>query len=111
MQLGRYLSIGLILFAAVISRPVQEVSTEIPLVTEEAPPLTLSAAEATPFRCDSVQARDCFEMFQRHNTRITVAERRPFDRVAAAEPSRTESISCGLKVTHRGDQCLLRSGR
>jgi hypothetical protein len=111
MQLGRWLSIGLILLAALILRPMQEVSTEIPLVTEEAPPLILSATVATPFRCDSARARDCFEMFQRRSNAATVAERRPLDRFAAAEPRLTESISCGLNVNHRGDQCLLRSGR
>jgi hypothetical protein len=112
MQLGRFLSIGLILLAAAISRPVQELSTEIPLVNEEAPQLSLGAVAATPFRCDSARARDCFEMFQRHNNGVTVAARRPLDRFASVEPSRTESVSCGLNVTHRSDQCLLlRSGR
>jgi hypothetical protein len=112
MQLGRCLSIGLILLAAAISRPVQELSTEIPLVNEEAPQLSLRAPVATPFRCDSARARDCFEMFQRHNNGVTVAGRRPFERVASVQPSRTESIACGLNVARRGEQCLLlRSGR
>jgi hypothetical protein len=85
------------------------------VVNEAAPPLALAEVAETPFRCDSARARDCFEMYQRHrntNNNMTAVQRRALRRVASAEPSRSESIACGLKVNHRGDRCVvLRSGR
>ena len=112
MRLGRATAILLALMTMAAARPMQvpELSTESLAVNGPAPKLDFTRIAMPPFRCDSLQARDCFEMFQRHQARAsntTVAVASLGDHFEPAEQS--DTIACGVSVTHRGDRCLVRA--
>ena len=103
-------------------RMTPEVSTEQPLVNGpmhgpmHGPRMTSLhlAKGAAPFRCDSVLARDCFEMFHRHSasTAMTAVPFMPvLDRGDLAAVGRTETDACLSDVFHRGDRCLMHDNR
>jgi hypothetical protein len=69
------------------------------------------AWQSPPFRCDSLNAQDCFEMFHRHTTNeaVTTVPIMPvFDRDRSAS-IRPETDACLADVFHRGDRCVMRS--
>ena len=69
------------------------------------------AWQSPPFRCDSLNAQDCFEMFQRHQSGMamtTVAAQPVLNRFA---PSANEPTDCTLNEGHRGDRCFMRGNR
>ena len=92
-----------------------EVSTEVPAVNGTAINGPMQRADLPlsppPFRCDSLAAKDCFEMFQRYQSSMAMttvpAERflNRFDRSA------NEPADCALNAGHRGDRCLTRDNR
>jgi hypothetical protein len=92
-----------------------EVSTEVPVVNGAAINGPVRRADLPlsppPFRCDSLAAKDCFEMFQRYQSSMatTTVPAQPvlnrFDR------SGNEPADCALNAGHRGDRCLMRGNR
>ena len=89
-----------------------EVSTERPTVNGPVTRLD-HLSSAAPFRCDSLFAKDCFEMFHRHATNaVTTVPFMPvFDRGDLAGVGRTETDACLSGDFHRGDRCLMRDSR
>jgi hypothetical protein len=87
-----------------------DVSTE--RSTVNGPVTTLDhISSAAPFRCDSLLAKDCFEMFHRHTaTATTTVPFMPvFDRSDLAGVGRTDA--CWSGDFHRGDRCLMDDNR
>ena len=91
-----------------------------PDVSTEASPVNGPARQANltwqspRFRCDSLNAQDCFEMFHRHTTNepVTTVPFMPvFDRSNLAGGGRTETDACLSGDFHRGDRCLTRDSR
>jgi hypothetical protein len=92
-----------------------EVSTEMPVVNGAAINGPVQRADLPlsppPFRCDSLAAKDCFEMFQRYQSSMAIttvpAEHvsNRFDRSANAP------ADCALNAGHRGDRCLMPGNR
>jgi len=117
MRLARHSAILLAFIAIAVSGPTQfEFATGSLAVNESGMWTSSIETERPPFRCDSARARDCFEMFKRHNQVTTVrmaAVALPVtpDRLAPATLIRDESSGCLLDGGHRGDRCPLRSGR
>ena len=92
------------------------VSTQWPMVNESAHGRLASlnpAQGAARFRCDSLVAEDCFEMFHRH-TPSQAAATGPFTLVLdfgnAPGAGRTEADACLPDAPHR-DRCLTRESR
>jgi hypothetical protein len=72
------------------------------------------AKDAARFRCDSLVAEDCFEMFHRHTTNApaSAAPFMPkFDFGNTRGVARMQSDACSSDVMHRGDRCLTRESR
>jgi hypothetical protein len=91
--------------------PNPEVSTDRPVVNGPVRQANL-ALESPPFRCDSLNAQDCFEMFHRHESKsaITAVPFMPvFDRADRSASNRPETDACLADVFHRGDRCVIRS--
>ena len=90
-----------------------EVSRERPAVNGPATRLQYASTVA-PFRCDSLFAKDCFEMFHRHitNEAVTTVPFTPvFDRGDLAAVDRADSDACLSGDFHRGDRCLMGDNR
>jgi hypothetical protein len=90
-----------------------EVSTEQLVVNGPVARLD-HVSNAAPFRCDSLLAQDCFEMFHRHTTSaaVTTVPFMPvFDRRDLAAVGRADTDACLSNVFHRGDRCLMRDNR
>jgi hypothetical protein len=88
-----------------------------PDVSTERPPVNGPVRQANlawqnpPFRCDSLNAQDCFEMFHRHTTGapVTTVPFTPvFDRDDRAAVGRADTDACLSDVPHRGDRCVMR---
>jgi hypothetical protein len=58
-----------------------------------------------PFRCDSVLANHCFELFYQYllSSSHTKAAKTPA--IQPAVPGGEESPDCASGISHRGDQC------
>jgi hypothetical protein len=71
------------------------------------------AKGATRFRCDSLVAEDCFEMFHRQSpTQAAAVPFMPvFDFGNAPGLARTETAVCLPDALHRDDRCLKRDSR
>jgi hypothetical protein len=70
------------------------------------------ALQSPPFRCDSLNAQDCFEMFHRHDSRsamTTIPFMPLLDRADRSASSRPETDACLADVFHRGDRCVMRT--
>jgi hypothetical protein len=88
-----------------------EVSTGRPVVNGPVPALD-RVSSAARFRCDSLFAKDCFEMFHRQASNVTTVPFMPvFDRSDLAGAGGIESDGCLSDVSHRGDRCLMRDNR
>jgi hypothetical protein len=117
MRLARNAAILLAFIALAAARPMHdpEVTTDWAAVNAWETAFAIAETEQAPFRCDSAQARDCFEMFQRHSRGstevVTVASAALLDRVATPTLAGQEPAGCLLDTGHRGDRCPLRSGR
>jgi hypothetical protein len=82
----------------------RELSTEQPAVNGP-------VAEMPRFRCDSLAAQDCFEMFQRHLARTANAPVETQHLLNRFTPRNQESAACALNAGDRDDRCMLRNGR
>jgi hypothetical protein len=89
-----------------------EVSTQRPTVNGPVARLD-PVSNIAPFRCDSLFANDCFEMFHRHapNAVTTVPFMPVLHRGDLAGVGRTEPDACLSGDFHRGDRCLMRDSR
>ena len=92
-----------------------EVSTEVPVVNGAAingPMLRANLPLSDrPFRCDSLAAKDCFEMFHRYQSSMamTTVPVGPF--LNRFDRSANKPADCALDTGHRGDRCLMRGNR
>lgn len=112
MTLARNAAILLAFIALAAARPMHDPEVTTDLSAVNAPEFAIAQPESPPFRCDSANARDCFEMFQRHSRGATdvvkVASATMLDRVAPPTLAVHEPAGCLLDTGHR---CPLRSGR
>jgi hypothetical protein len=92
-----------------------EVSTEMPMVNGAAinGPVRRSdlALSPPPFRCDSLAAKDCFEMFQRYQSSMAITTVPAEHVLNRFDRSANEAADCALNAGHRGDRCLTRGNR
>ena len=91
-----------LLLAMTAAWPAQTAAQALHNVPQLSPPAD------TQFLCDSLWARDCFEMFQRSNAGITTVPKTPD---GAISDDLDESLACALNLPHRGDRCRARSTR
>jgi hypothetical protein len=89
-----------------------DVSTERAGVNGPVPRIQ-TASNVSRFRCDSLYAKDCFEMFHRHGgDAVTTVPFMPvLDRGDLAGAGRNETDACLSDIFHRGDRCLMRDKR
>ena len=109
-----------VLIAAAICTAVWQLSPEIfaqrPMISEPIPGRMASldpAKGAARFRCDSLVAEDCFEMFHRQSsTQAAAVPFMPvFDFGSVPGLGRTETAACLSDALHRDDRCPTRESR
>jgi hypothetical protein len=114
--------LALIVLAGAVSWPLvwPIFKPVIPDVSSEGPPINgpvrqaYLALQSPRFRCDSLNAQDCFEMFHRHTTNepVTTVPFMPvLDRGGLFAVGRTDTDACLSGDFHRGDRCLIRDNR
>ena len=64
-----------------------------------------------PFRCDSLAAKDCFEMFQRYQSSMAITTVPAKHVLNRFDRSANEPADCALNAGHRGNRCLMRDNR
>ena len=115
MTLARNGAILLAFLALAAARPMHDPDVATDLSAVNPPEIVIAQPETPPFRCDSANARDCFEMFQRQGrtttTAVKVASATMLERFAPPVLVGTEAAGCLLDTGHRSDRCPLRSGR
>jgi hypothetical protein len=86
-----------------------EVSTELPVVNGAAINGPMQRADLPlsppPFRCDSLAAKDCFEMFQRYQSSMAMTTVPAVHFLNRFDWSANEPADCALNAGLRGDRC------
>jgi hypothetical protein len=93
-----------------------EVSTEMPMINGAVidGPVRRSdhlALSTPPFRCDSLAAKDCFEMFQRYQSSMAITTVPAEHFLNRVDRSANDPADCALNAGHRGDRCPTRDNR
>jgi hypothetical protein len=92
-----------------------EVSTEMPLFNGAAINGPVQRVDLPlsppPFRCDSLAAKDCFEMFQRYQSSMAITTVPAQHFLNRVDRSANEPADCALNARHRGDRCPIRDNR